>query len=232
MKLDPRTKLIILVVTSLCAFLNNSILVECVFFGVPALLLLAYGRWRSFFFFFFLFALLLAAQLLLVPILPTAAGGVIFMFALYIRKLIPSFMLGSLLVSTTRVSAFLAAVGRLRLPKGFSISLAITLRYFPTMQEEWHSIKEAMALRGLSASVGSILTHPTRTMEYVYVPMLVSASKISDEISQAAITRGIDHMERRTTLEKVGFRTVDIALMILYAGMVALLIWAAAKGVW
>ena len=64
------------------------------------------------------------------------------------------------------------------------------------------------------------------------MPMLVSASKISDEISQAAITRGIDHMERRTTLEKVGFRTVDIALMILYAGMVALLIWAAAKGVW
>lgn len=94
MKLDPRTKLIILVVTSLCAFLNNSILVECVFFGVPALLLLAYGRWRSFCKFLFLFALLLAAQLLLVPILPTAAGGVIFMFALYIRKLIPSFMLG------------------------------------------------------------------------------------------------------------------------------------------
>ena len=90
MKLDPRTKLIILVVTSLCAFLNNSILVECVFFGVPALLLLAYGRWRSFCKFLFLFALLLAAQLLLVPILPTAAGGVIFMFALYIRKLIPS----------------------------------------------------------------------------------------------------------------------------------------------
>ena len=86
-------------------------------------------------------------------------------------------------------------------------------------------------IRGLKRDV-LLYTHPTRTMEYVYVPMLVSASKISDEISQAAITRGIDHMERRTTLEKVGFRTVDIALMILYAGMVALLIWAAAKGVW
>ena len=168
MKLDPRTKLIILVVTSLCAFLNNSILVECVFFGVPALLLLAYGRWRSFCKFLFLFALLLAAQLLLVPILPTAAGGDIFMFALYIRKLIPSFMLGSLLVSTTRVSAFLAAVGRLRLPKGFSISLAITLRYFPTMQEEWHSIKEAMGLR--CRDLGEVST--AKTAAQVQAPTL------------------------------------------------------------
>ena len=134
------------------------------------------------------FLALLAIQLWLVPMLPVSAGG-IYMFAVYIRKLIPCFMLGSLLISTTRVSEFLAAVGRLHLPKGFTISLSITLRYFPTMGEEWAAVKDAMALRGIPVTAGGFLRHPMRTMEYVYVPMLVSASKFSDEITQAAITK-------------------------------------------
>ena len=67
-------------------------------------------------------------------------------------------------------------------------------------------LKDAMALRGIPVTAAGILRHPMRTMEYVYVPMLVSASKISDEITQAAITRGIDHVpERRTCMETVRF---------------------------
>ena len=46
-----------------------------------------------------------------------------------------------------------------------------------------------MSLRGISFSKAGLLMHPVKIMEYVYVPMLISASKISDEITQAAITR-------------------------------------------
>ena len=113
------------------------------------------------------------------------------MFDVYIRKLIPCFMLGAFLIRTTKVSAFLAAFSRLHLPKGFTIALSVTLRYFPTMAEEWNYIKDALALRGIAVSFTGFLRHPVKIMEYVYVPMLVSAAKISDEITQAAITRGI-----------------------------------------
>ena len=44
MKLDPRTKLLILAVTSISVFLNESIVVECVFAALPLLLLLCAGR--------------------------------------------------------------------------------------------------------------------------------------------------------------------------------------------
>ena len=152
------------------------------------------------------------------------------MFAVYIRKLIPCFMLGSLLISTTRVSEFLAAVGRFRLPKGFTISLSITLRYFPTMGEEWNSIKDAMALRGIPVTLAGFLRHPMRTMEYVYVPMLVSASKISDEITQAAITRGIDHVQRRTCIETVRFHMMDMLILVVYITVIILAFLANGKG--
>ena len=177
-----------------------------------------------------LFLALLAIQLWLVPLLPVSAGGIIYMFAVYIRKLIPCFMLGSLLISTTRVSEFLAAVGKLRLPKGFTISLSITLRYFPTMGEEWNSIKDAMALRGIPVTAAGILRHPMRTMEYVYVPMLVSASKISDEITQAAITRGIDHVQRRTCMETVRFHVMDMLVLVAYITVILLAFLANGKG--
>lgn len=230
MCLDPRTKLLILAITSVSIFLNESMLIEGAFIFIPFLLLLQAKHIRLAFKSGAAFIILLTLPMLLVPHLPVTAGGIVYMFAVYIRKLIPCFMLGSLLIRTTKVSTFLAAISRLHLPKGFTIALSITLRYFPTMTEEWGFIKDAMSLRGISASPAGLLFHPVRTMEYVYVPMLVSASKISDEITQAAITRGIDHLERRSCLENIRFRMRDALLLILYSSLVVLIIFNTVKG--
>lgn len=230
MFLDPRTKLLILAITSVSVFLNESMLIEGAFIFIPFLLLLQAKHIRLAFKSGAAFIILLALPMLLVPHLPVTAGGILYMFAVYIRKLIPCFMLGSLLIRTTKVSTFLAAISRLHLPKGFTIALSITLRYFPTMTEEWGFIKDAMSLRGISVSPAGLLFHPVRTMEYVYVPMLVSASKISDEITQAAITRGIDHLERRSCLENIRFRMRDALLLILYSSLVVLIIFNTVKG--
>nr|WP_314780468.1 energy-coupling factor transporter transmembrane component T [uncultured Treponema sp.] len=230
MCLDPRTKLLILAITSVSIFLNESMLIEGAFIFIPFLLLLQAKHIRLAFKSGAAFIILLTLPMLLVPHLPVTAGGILYMFAVYIRKLIPCFMLGSLLIRTTKVSTFLAAISRLHLPKGFTIALSITLRYFPTMTEEWGFIKDAMSLRGISASPAGLLFHPVRTMEYVYVPMLVSASKISDEITQAAITRGIDHLERRSCLENIRFRMRDALLLILYSSLVVLIIFNTVKG--
>ena len=178
MRLDPRTKLLILAVTSVSVFMNKSIAVECVLAGIPLVL-----------------------------------------------------MLGSFLIATTSVSKFLAAITKLRLSKGLTIALAITLRYFPTMREEWASIRDAMALRGISASAAGLISHPIQTMEYVYVPLLVSASRISDEITQAAITRGIEHTGERSCIEEIAFSFADLLVVIAYAALVAGMIYAGMKGV-
>ena len=133
-------------------------------------------------------------------------------------------------IRMTKVSVFLAAFSRLHLPKGFTIALSVTLRYFPTMAEEWNYIKDAMALRGISASFSGILRHPVRIMEYVYVPMLVSASKISDEITQAAITRGIDHVGKRSCIEKVYFSIWDALIIVIYIGIICMLFFDFLRG--
>ena len=184
MRLDPRTKLLILAVTSVSVFMNKSIAVECVLAGIPLVLLSVSGNLKR--------------------TLKYAA----FFLALLLIQLLPCFMLGSFLIATTGVSKFLAAITKLRLSKGLTIALAVTLRYFPTMREELASIRDAMALRGISASAAGLISHPIQTMEHVYVPLLVSASRISDEITQAAITRGIEHTGERSCIEKIAFSSV------------------------
>ena len=230
MFLDPRTKLLILAITSVSVVLNESTLIEGAFIFIPFLLLLQAKHIRLAFKSGAAFIILLTLPMLLVPHLPVTAGGILYMFAVYIRKLIPCFMLGALLIRTTKVSTFLAAISRLHLPKGFTIALSITLRYFPTMTEEWGFIKDAMSLRGISASPAGLLFHPVRTMEYVYVPMLVSASKISDEITQAAITRGIDHTGRRSCMEKVCFSIHDALIVTIYIGIICMIFFDFLRG--
>lgn len=65
---------------------------------------------------------------------------------------------------------------------------------------------------------------------YTYVPMLVSASKISDEITQAAITRGIDHVQRRTCMETVRFHVMDMLILVVYITVIILAFLANGKG--
>ena len=133
MRLDPRTKLLILAVTSVSVFMNKSIAVECVLAGIPLVLLSVSGNLKRTLKCAAFFLTLLLIQLFIVPRLPVTFGGIVYMFAVYIRKLLPCFMLGSFLIATTSVSKFLAAITKLRLSKGLTIALAITLRYFPTM---------------------------------------------------------------------------------------------------
>ena len=230
MILDPRTKLLILSITSISVFLNESIVIECLFTAIPVFLLLQAKEFRTASRYGILFIVLMMVQLLVILKLPVTIGGIIYMFDVYIRKLIPCFMLGAFLIRTTKVSSFLAAFSRLHLPKGFTIALSVTLRYFPTMAEEWNYIKDAMALRGIAVSFTGFLRHPVKIMEYVYVPMLVSASKISDEITQAAITRGIDHAGRRSCMEKVCFSIQDALIVTIYIGVMCMIFFNFLRG--
>ena len=88
MGLDPRTKLLILAITSVSVFLNRSIAVECAYAGIPLLMLAMSGQPKKAVRYGLFFVLLLAVQLCAVPHLPVAAGGIVYMFAVYIRKLL------------------------------------------------------------------------------------------------------------------------------------------------
>lgn len=118
-------------------------------------------------------------------------------------KFIPVIMLGSWLASTIKVNEFMAALEQMRLPKPVIIPLAVLLRFLPTVKEELGYISDTMKMRNIELSCRGILLNPVRTMEYILVPLLMRSVKVADELSAAALTRGIDSENRRTSLREV-----------------------------
>lgn len=93
------------------------------------------------------------------------------------------------------------------------IPMAVMLRYLPTIQEDWHYIKDAMRMRDVSPSLAGFLAHPGMTVECIYVPLLMAASKAADDLSVAAVTRGIENPHPRTCLVQIKYGTADWVVM-------------------
>lgn len=75
------------------------------------------------------------------------------------------------------------------------------LLYFPAIREEWASIRTAMKIRGIHVS-----------LEHILVPLLMSAVNVSEELSAAALCRGLDNPGAHTSLVQVKFGRCDAAV--------------------
>lgn len=93
------------------------------------------------------------------------------------------------------------------------MGMAVMLRYIPTIQEDWRYIKDAMRMRDVSPSLASFLAHPGMTVECIYVPLLMAASKAADDLSVASVTRGIENPNPRTCLVQIKCGAADWGVM-------------------
>ena len=105
---------------------------------------------------------------------------------------------------------------KIHIPKSITIPFTVLLRYFPSIGEDRKAIKKAMAVRGLN---GSFLKHPVKSIECLYVPIMMSAARRADELSSAAVTRGIENPKERTTLIDVRLHRADFVIMLLGIGV-------------
>src|SRR5699024_7819413 len=137
------------------------------------------------------------------------------------HKVYPCGMLSGIVISTTKVSEFLSAMNRVHAPKNLVIPLAVMLRYIPTIQEDWRFIKDAMRLRDVSPSLKGLLTHPGMTVECIYVPLMMAASKAADELSIASITRGIENPKPRTCLVQIRMGPADVLAILCFGAFFA-----------
>ena len=80
------------------------------------------------------------------------------------------------------------------------------------MYDESRAIGNAMRMRGIRLFSLRTLKNPVAFLEYRLVPLLVSITKIGDELSIAAVTRGLSAETKRTCIAKIEFRWVDFVV--------------------
>lgn len=222
--LDPRTKiLLILTITSVVIGGGNGgllLVVKPVLTAIPLVLFLAEKRWKSAAAYIIVYTAAYLGELLLVPITHGFFNFLVVACCGIFSRFMPGIAMGSYLVNSTTVSEFMAAMERMHLPQKLTIPLSVMFRFFPTVTEEYGAIGDAMRMRGVRFGGGK----PMQMLEYRMVPLMVSCVKIGDELSAAALTRGLGAPVKRTNICKIGFGIPDgIAMLVCALSLVILL---------
>ena len=84
------------------------------------------------------------------------------------------------------------------------IPLSVTVRYFPALKEETGYIRYAMKLRNI---------HGTQKIECLLVPTMISATTTAEELSAAAVTRGIENPAPKTSMIEMKFGVQDFVCL-------------------
>lgn len=216
--LDPRTKLLLLI--TMATFVLGGMVGEKLWFLTPCfcilplVLLISTGNYKTAFIYTVVYTAAYLSFTLLVGRTTGLTNFLILGTSGILTKIMPSLMLGIYVVSSTTVSEFTAAMQRMHVSEKLIIPLSVMFRFFPTVADEFTSINAAMRMRGISLGGGNV----SRMLEYRLIPLMSCSVKIGDELSAAALTRGLGGTVKRTNVCRIGFRAVDILLILLCAG--------------
>lgn len=228
--LDPRTKLLLCVTVSIVMFAKDNtgifryiipfmVVIPLLFVAIAKSPCMAIG-------YGIMYIIALKVPVMLVPYLPKAVNVLFTGVIVTMTKLIPGMSMFIFLISTTSVSEFIAAMEKMKVPKIFIVPTSVMFRFFPTIIEEYGSIKDAMSLR----EVGNF-RNPVQMLEYRMIPLLISLTSIGNELSISALTRGLDAPGKRTNMCAIGFCIQDYIAIFISAALLILMVIALIWGI-
>ncbi len=214
LRLDPRTKLVLFLAVIVGAFMNSSGRFAAYIFpamcAVPVFMLAISGLWKR----AAVFMLVFIAFWFLQKWAMTGTTGFLQSFlalnCYIVLRFFPTAMMGMYMMSTTRVSEFMAAMQRMHVTDKITIPMAVLFRFFPTLTEEMRAINDCMRMRGILLGGKKA----SRMLEYRIVPLMMCSAGIGEELSRAALTRGLKSGMARTNCCRIGFGPADAAVML------------------
>ncbi len=216
-ELDPRMKLLILLLYTTVTFLSVD----------NYRLIYNYGLILVLFFLSKLYisgikVCIFVATLLLIgqmgTFIPNDQFPEIFVLVLdVLQRVSVFFIMGIWMSSKLRVGDFLTSMEKMHIPKGIIITMAVVFRYLPTVKQEFYYIKNTMRLRGIGINAKNIMLHPLKTIEYSIVPLVIRCMTIADELSASAMTRGLDLETKRVSYREVKIGIPDILITCVFA---------------
>lgn len=135
-----------------------------------------------------------------------------------LTKLLPTVFLAKYIIKTTKVSEFLTAMQKMHVSDKIIIPISVIFRFFPTIREEYRSITDAMRMRGVALGGRKA----SEAVEYRLVPLIAACTVIGEELSAAAVTRGLEVGSRRSCIWEIRFGIFDYVMMLFCA---ACFIW-------
>ena len=214
MKLDPRTKLFMVFVVSLIVMMSATTpflwAIRLSITLIPIILMILEKKYSSALKFLLAYA---SALVLTFYFLSEKSEGLIASLLIgycgIVVQFMPAIITAWYVVRTTKIGEFMSCMQKMHVPDGIAVSLAVVMRFFPTIKEEYSSINDAMRMRGVMLGGGNVL----RMIEFRMIPLLFSCVNIGEELSAAAITRGLGGEGKRSSVIELKLGLADYLLM-------------------
>lgn len=220
---DPRGKMFIFLTA--CFFsMNISIFFPLALFATFILvLLLLSGKVKSGISMYLVFVIGTAISYWALHMQATIWTGLLAGIFSFCRLFMPTIMAFMLLFQTTKISEFMSAFEKLHVPYVVVIPFTVMFRFFPTVQEEWRGIRQAMSFRGIGMGAKGLILHPIRSAEHILVPLLFSCVAIMDELVAASLARGLDSDKKRTCYFELKLRFYDYIVWVITLGFFSMI---------
>lgn len=222
LRLDPRTKLLLMGFVSVTELMNGSFYFTAAVAAIPVVLLAQNRQWKLATWYVALFTLGMLAKVYQGQLgLPMSINMVAVLLTGFVLRLAPAFAMAAYFVATTTASELVTGLGRAGVSRTVTIPVSVIFRFIPTMGEEFASINDAMRMRGLRLGAGKFWRNPAALLEYRFVPLVISLAKIGNELSAAALTRGLERPGPHTSIAKIGIRPVDVTVLVAAVALLA-----------
>jgi len=215
-KLDPRTKLLLLLVINIVLISGEitgiEFYIRIVLAAIPFGLLLSEKKIKVAIIYLGAFTFATFGESVIVQNTTGIINIVFLIISGLISRFMPSIVMSHYMMTTTTVSEFIASMERMHVTEKLIIPISVMFRYFPTIAEENYAISNAMKMRGIGISGGT--KNPFTLLEYRLVPIMMSTVKIGDELSAASLTKGLGGSVKRTNMCQIGINALDVVLMV------------------
>ena len=222
--LDPRTKvLVMLVLATLIFFVHKNLILNSILVFIPFFLLISDKRYRPAFVYGGLFVIAILVKIYGGKFeFPYLISMILGLIVELIFRFFPVFMFGYYIIKSTKPNEFISAMNLWHVPEAFIIPVSVVFRFVPTLAEENKSISNAMRMREIRFGTKKFWKNPSMILEYRLVPLMMSVAKIGEELSAAALSRGLGGLKKRTCMVELRFGIWDAGMAILIG---VLVIW-------
>ena len=233
-KLDPRTKIVAMIMLLVCVFLpigyiGYAVLLTLVFALLKVSKVKISSIYKSLKPMWFMMIFILIINMFLIQ-----EGEVLFVLfnrpfyvkaftqtLLIIIRLVLMISVTSVLTATTKpldltygLEYFMSPLKVIKFPAHeIAMTISIALRFIPTILEETQKIMKAQASRGVDLQEGKLKEKISAIISLI-IPLFISAFQRSEELANAMEARGYNPSAKRTRYRTLKFGLKDLASLI------------------
>ncbi len=128
------------------------------------------------------------------------------------------------IVLTDGIEKLLKPLSKLKLPTyELAMMMSIAIRFIPTLIEETDKISKAQKARGADFESGNVIRR-VKALAPMLVPLFISAFRRADELAVAMESRCYQGGEKRTRLNEIHFSKIDLFSILFFGVYLVVLI--------